>query len=185
MKLPRLREWRERRGLTQAELSQRSGTNPTTISRIEGGKRGAHPSTARKLAEALGVEIDDLKSPGYPGVREMMRLRSEAKEQGAEFMVEEMEQRLRMEEDPTYRELLRTTAEEFALKARRERGEYAGDSVGYLKDRVRVELLDLRVLLVQAQLLAETAGEVPEQLLDRVEEKMEEYRRARRASQDS
>jgi transcriptional regulator with XRE-family HTH domain len=56
---PRLREWRETRGATQAMLSESSGISEHTISRIEHGAP-LRPTTARKLADALGVEIADL-----------------------------------------------------------------------------------------------------------------------------
>lgn len=59
MRLPRLRAVRERRALSQRELAALSGVDQTTISHIEGGK-GAWPRTARKLAQALGVDPDEL-----------------------------------------------------------------------------------------------------------------------------
>ena len=53
----RLRQARERRVLTQEDLSQLAGVTEATISRMENGKSGpTRPSTVRKLAEALGVE---------------------------------------------------------------------------------------------------------------------------------
>jgi transcriptional regulator with XRE-family HTH domain len=59
LKITRLREWREARGQTQAELSQRSGVSEHTISGVE---RGAslRVSTAKKLADALGISVVDL-----------------------------------------------------------------------------------------------------------------------------
>ena len=59
MKTPRLREWREARGETQLTLAERAGLTEHTISRIEHGYE-LRPGTARKLADALGVEIADL-----------------------------------------------------------------------------------------------------------------------------
>jgi DNA-binding XRE family transcriptional regulator len=55
-----LREWREYRGMTQAALSEASGVRQATISGIE--KKGSEPAlkTARALAAALGVDVDDL-----------------------------------------------------------------------------------------------------------------------------
>ena len=59
MKLARLREWREAQGLTQKELAERAGIGLVTPARIEGGQ-GTTPRTARKIADALGVDIVDL-----------------------------------------------------------------------------------------------------------------------------
>jgi len=55
----RLREWRQRRLLTQEELARKSSVGVNTIIRIEAGHwpRG---STIKKLAAALGVAPDDL-----------------------------------------------------------------------------------------------------------------------------
>ncbi len=42
------------------DLEARSGVAFSTISRLENGKQGAQMRTARRLADALGVEIADL-----------------------------------------------------------------------------------------------------------------------------
>ncbi len=56
-----LRNIRLRRGLTQADLSAITGVAEYTISEIEAGKRpNARPSTLRKLAQGLDVEVADL-----------------------------------------------------------------------------------------------------------------------------
>ena len=53
----RLKQARERKVLSQEDLSGLSGVTEATISRMENGKSGpTRPSTARKLAEALSVE---------------------------------------------------------------------------------------------------------------------------------
>jgi transcriptional regulator with XRE-family HTH domain len=56
----RLRSLRKGRLLTQEELSRMTGVAQDTISALETGKREAHPGTIRKLAEALGVEPQEL-----------------------------------------------------------------------------------------------------------------------------
>ena len=56
----RLREWRERRLLTQRELAERVGMTPGSINRIERGVHRPRLGTVRKLAEALGVDPDEL-----------------------------------------------------------------------------------------------------------------------------
>lgn len=61
--MPKLKEVRERRLLTQAELAQRSGVAETTINRLENARHEARFSTVRKLAEALGVEPEALMEP--------------------------------------------------------------------------------------------------------------------------
>jgi transcriptional regulator with XRE-family HTH domain len=59
--LRELREIRLRRGLSQADLSAMTGVAEFTISEIESGKRTKpRPSTLRKLAQGLGVEVTDL-----------------------------------------------------------------------------------------------------------------------------
>jgi transcriptional regulator with XRE-family HTH domain len=59
--LRELREIRLRSGLSQADLSAMTGVAEFTISEIESGKRAnPRPSTLRKLAQGLGVEVTDL-----------------------------------------------------------------------------------------------------------------------------
>ncbi len=64
MELARLRSTRLRLALSQADLAARSGVEKATISRLEGGRQRARPSTARKLAQALGVEPAELLADG-------------------------------------------------------------------------------------------------------------------------
>ncbi len=59
MQLPRLKEWRESRGLLQKELAAEAGLSEFTITRIEGGD-SIRPNTARRVADALGVSVGDL-----------------------------------------------------------------------------------------------------------------------------
>ena len=51
-----LREARERLGLTQEQVAERSGVNATEVSRIEGGKRDPKVSTLERLAKAVEVK---------------------------------------------------------------------------------------------------------------------------------
>jgi transcriptional regulator with XRE-family HTH domain len=60
----RLKELRRERVLSLRELEERSGVSYNTILRIEDGRQGAHPSTIRKLAEALGVQPSELIKEG-------------------------------------------------------------------------------------------------------------------------
>ena len=57
--MERLAELRERRALALRELSAKSGVAADTINQIELGHRKPRPSTLRKLAKALGVEVED------------------------------------------------------------------------------------------------------------------------------
>jgi transcriptional regulator with XRE-family HTH domain len=56
----RLRELREEKFITQAELSERTGVTEATISRLETGVTQPRISTVRKLAAGLGVKPERL-----------------------------------------------------------------------------------------------------------------------------
>ena len=60
MRLPRLREHRERSFLSMEELARKSNVSKATIFRLENGKPTTRYSTVRKLAEALGVKPEEL-----------------------------------------------------------------------------------------------------------------------------
>ena len=57
-----LRALREREALTLSDLAERSGVHRTTIFNIEHRGR-ARPSTLRKLADGLGVDVRELTKP--------------------------------------------------------------------------------------------------------------------------
>ena len=52
----RVRQLREERFLSMAELAERAGVSKNTLFRVETGNYSAIPRTVRKIAEALGVE---------------------------------------------------------------------------------------------------------------------------------
>ncbi|WP_342163635.1 helix-turn-helix transcriptional regulator [Methylobacterium sp. SD21] len=56
----RVRVWREHRGFKASELAAKAGIAQAFLSQIETGKRDGTVETYRKLAEALGVTLDDL-----------------------------------------------------------------------------------------------------------------------------
>jgi transcriptional regulator with XRE-family HTH domain len=60
--LGRLKEHRDRRGLTQMELAKISGVGRATIARLENDpNHGAYIGTVRRLARALKVKPSDLE----------------------------------------------------------------------------------------------------------------------------
>jgi transcriptional regulator with XRE-family HTH domain len=63
----RLKEERLLRGWSQRDLAREAGTTAETISNIETGQHDPRPSTLRKLAEGLGIEVRDLfAEPALP-----------------------------------------------------------------------------------------------------------------------
>jgi DNA-binding XRE family transcriptional regulator len=56
----RLRVWRDFRGLTQAALGERAAVNRVQIADIEAGRKSGSVETLKKLARALGVDLDDI-----------------------------------------------------------------------------------------------------------------------------
>ena len=59
-----LTEWRERRGLRVGDLADRSGVDPSLVSRYESGNRKPTPANLVKLAKALEIEVDRLLDAG-------------------------------------------------------------------------------------------------------------------------
>lgn len=55
-----VRVYRDLRGLTQLALSEASGVNRVQIANIESGAKRGSIETLKKLADALGVMLDDL-----------------------------------------------------------------------------------------------------------------------------
>ena len=56
----KLRECREKRGLTQEELAEKSQVSRVTISQLEQGRENTTAKTLLKLAQALDTTIDDI-----------------------------------------------------------------------------------------------------------------------------
>lgn len=88
----RLRQERERRGLTQGGLANMLGQDglrldPTAITRIEKGERGVRLNEALKIARALGCTLDYLLDP-FPtrnAVEALERIEAELSETMAEI----------------------------------------------------------------------------------------------------
>jgi len=55
-----LRVWRDYRGMTQIALAEASGVNRVQIANIEAGAKSGSIDTLKKLADALGITVDDL-----------------------------------------------------------------------------------------------------------------------------
>lgn len=62
----RVRQARERKGMTQGELARASGLSPGAVSRIEHGERTPGAETVRVLAQALGLEPGELLGGARP-----------------------------------------------------------------------------------------------------------------------
>jgi len=66
---PRLKSWRRKRGMTLDELSAITAISPSTISRLESGKRAPNLELVVPLARALRLELDDLVPRATPDPR--------------------------------------------------------------------------------------------------------------------
>jgi len=55
-----LRAWREYKKLTQAEVAARAGISQPALAQMERNKTNPGKDTLRKLAKALGVEVEQL-----------------------------------------------------------------------------------------------------------------------------
>jgi transcriptional regulator with XRE-family HTH domain len=60
-----LRVWRELRGLPAKELAAKSGIKGPYLCQIETGKRGGTFRVMARIADALGVTLDDLSSAPF------------------------------------------------------------------------------------------------------------------------
>jgi transcriptional regulator with XRE-family HTH domain len=84
--LQAVRDIRLKRGLSQADLGRRAGITEYTISEIEAGKRTPRPSTLRKLAKGLDVDVATF-TPGQSGLAQAL----ETMRQGAALTLETIE----------------------------------------------------------------------------------------------
>ena len=86
-----IREWRQRNPtLTIAALAARLGTSETNLSRWETETHRTPYEALPAIAEALGVEVDDLfRDPNRPESRALMLIRTmppDAKEQAVRLL---------------------------------------------------------------------------------------------------
>ena len=61
----RLRELRKSNGLTQDQLSRKSGVHRTSIARYETGRNGMSEKNLIRIAGALGVSVDEVLKGGH------------------------------------------------------------------------------------------------------------------------
>jgi transcriptional regulator with XRE-family HTH domain len=64
--MKQLARLRQLKGFSQRALAKESGVAPATIYELENGRRKPNPSTLRKLASALGVEVAELLEAEHP-----------------------------------------------------------------------------------------------------------------------
>ena len=65
MKNKKLKEKREQKGLSQAELAKLSNINPSTYAQYELGLRAIPYESAKQISEILEIDIDDFFVPKY------------------------------------------------------------------------------------------------------------------------
>lgn len=65
----RLRAARQARGMTLADLAAAAEMSPSTLSRLESGKRQANLELLVPLTRRLGIRLDDLVQPASPDPR--------------------------------------------------------------------------------------------------------------------
>lgn len=57
----KIRELRESIGMQQKELAARAEISQPFLCDLENNRRGAKPETYQRIADALGVKVEDLK----------------------------------------------------------------------------------------------------------------------------
>jgi transcriptional regulator with XRE-family HTH domain len=108
LRLPRLKEVRELHGWSQKKLAEESGVSRDSISNYETSQREAWPATARKLADALGVEIADLREHARePAVPLAEAPREAGQPDTSARTAEEWERTLAYVMEPAFAEALR------------------------------------------------------------------------------
>jgi transcriptional regulator with XRE-family HTH domain len=126
LKLPRLKEVRELHGWSQKKLADESGVSRDSISNYETSQREAWPATAKKLADALRVEITDLREPA----RELATSgKAEAPEAGPSLL-DRAQDAARQDQEKDSRALSRLFASEGVPQT----------TTGYEEDKLRAEL---------------------------------------------
>jgi transcriptional regulator with XRE-family HTH domain len=60
----RIRAFRKLKGLTQQELAERTGISLAVLGAVERGNRKAEEQILAKIAEVLGISLQELKARG-------------------------------------------------------------------------------------------------------------------------
>jgi transcriptional regulator with XRE-family HTH domain len=119
--MDRLAEFRERRALTLRELSGMSGVAADTINQIELGHRKARPSTLRKLAKALEVDVEEFyAAPALSGKADAPATGRSLKDKALDAV--------RLDEEKDARAMARLQASEGVLRTTAA-SEYAEDAL--------------------------------------------------------
>lgn len=111
----RIREWRKRRDLTQAQLGERVGLSAVHIGHLEGGRREISLSHMRAIARVLEIStadllcIDDNPLSATPRGQRLMHNWTDADESGRQAIerVAESLSNFRPQEDDTVRRMRR------------------------------------------------------------------------------
>jgi len=118
----KLREERQLRGWSQRDLARETRVNPDTISGIETEQHEPRPSTLRKLAEGLGLEVRDFfAEPALP--------KGEAPSPGPSLLDKALDA-ARQDEEKDSQAVARVFASEGVPQS----------TTGYEEDRFRAEL---------------------------------------------
>ena len=101
----RMRAWRTTQGLSQSEVERRTGLAHNAISRIETGEVSPKLATLERIADALGISIEQLQFryppkngqvPGSDGIDKLMEMLSELpgdrRDQVLEMLVQVLQQ---------------------------------------------------------------------------------------------
>jgi HTH-type transcriptional regulator, competence development regulator len=119
----RLADLREQKALTLRDLEEASGVGADAISKIENGHRKPRPSTLRKLARALGIEVEEFfREPAVP--------LGEASREAGQWLLEMAQDAARYDEEKDSEAIARLFASEGTPQT----------THGYEEDEVRAEL---------------------------------------------
>lgn len=58
-----LKQWRALAGMTQSQLARTAGLAQSTVAHYESGRRVPSLNSARRLADALGILLDQIEWP--------------------------------------------------------------------------------------------------------------------------
>lgn len=81
----RILDWREARGLSQAQLAEKAGFARSTLSKIENGQLSPTFEILLKLAKGFGVELSDLVRSDAPPLSARMQITRGAAEDGIRY----------------------------------------------------------------------------------------------------